>query len=171
MNAVSEVKDLAGATEAVLIEAIAFCAQKVQLDDPQAVLERLVDGDGQVCAYYNYSVAKQVAASLGALDENIRAAYMYDYDDPAEESPFGEVGRALPIHLVVWTQRKTAALNAVVETWDRALTQSYRERIGGHQPAHLLDVQVVDNTDVAKRLGYGAMLSSLHHPLTELWKR
>jgi hypothetical protein len=58
-----------------------------------------------------------------------------------------------------------------VETWDRSLTQRYAEVIGGHQPAHLLDVQVVDSVDVAKRIGYGAMLSSLHHPPTEVWKR
>ena len=171
MNAVSEVKDLTGMTEEVLTQAIEYCTQKVRLDNSQAVIDRLREGDGQVCEYCNYSLAKQVAASLGALDENITAAYLYDYDAPTEGFDFEEMGRALPIHLIVWAKRKTAALNAVVETWDRALTQRYAEVIGGHQPAHLLDVQVVDGVDVAKRIGYGAMLSSLHHPPTELWKR
>jgi hypothetical protein len=139
--------------------------------DSQAVIERLRAGDGQVCEYCNYSLAKQVAASLGALDANIMAVYMYDYDAPAEDYALGEVGRALPIHLIVWAKRKTAALDAVVDTWDRALTRRYAELIGGRQPAHLLDVQVVDSADVTKRIGYGAMLSSLHHPPTEVWRR
>jgi hypothetical protein len=99
MNAVSEVKDLTGMTEAVLTQAIEYCAQKVRLDNSQVVIDRLKEGDGQVCEYCNYSLAKQVAASLGALDENITAAYLYDYDAPTEGFGFEEMGRALPIHL------------------------------------------------------------------------
>lgn len=171
MNRVAEVRDLAGTTEAVFNQALEYCAQKVRPDNSQAVIERLKEGDSQVCEYCNYSLAKQVAASLGALDKNIKAVYAYDYDAPRDDYYFGETGRALPIHLIVWAERKTAALSAVVETWDRALTRRYAELIGGHQPTHLLDVQVVDNTDVTKRVGYAAMLSSLHHPPTEVWKR
>jgi hypothetical protein len=171
MNTVPEVKNLTGITETVLAQAIEYCAEKVQVDSAHTVIERLKEGDGQVCEYCNYSLAKQVAASLGELDDNVTAAYLYDYDTPAEDFSLGDFGRALPIHMIIWTKRKTAALNAVVDTWDRALTERYAEVVGGHQPAHLLDVQVIDTTDVMKRIGYGAMLSSLHHPLTEVWKR
>jgi hypothetical protein len=171
MHKIAEVKDLASTTEAVLNQAIEYCAQKVRPDNAQAVIERLRKGDSQVCEYCNYSLAKQVAASLGALDRNILAVYAYDYDTPADDYYFGEAGRALPIHLIVWAKRKTAALDAVVVTWDRALARRYAELVGGHQPAHLLDVQVVDDTDVVKRIGYGAMLTSLHRPPTEVWKR
>lgn len=171
MEAVSEVKNLTGITGEVLTQAIEYCAQKVRLDNSQTVIDRLRQGDGNVCEYCNYSLASQVAASLGALDENVRAAYIYDYEALPEDPSFGEGERTLPIHLIVWTNRKTAALNSVVESWDRALTQRYAELVGGRQPAHLLDVQVVDSTDVVKRIGYGAMLTSLHHPPTEVWKR
>jgi hypothetical protein len=171
MNAVFEVKDLTGITEEVLTQAIDYSARKAQLGDAQIAVDRIREGDGRVCEYCNYSLAKQVAASLGELDENVTAAYLYDYDAPDEEFCSEKLGQALPIHLIVQAKRKTAALNAVVETWDRALTQRYMEVIGGHRPAHLLDVQVVDTTDVAKRIGYGAMLSSIHHPPTEVWKR
>lgn len=171
MSEVSEAKDVATTAGVVLTQAMEYCAQKMRLDSSQPVVDRLRAGDGQACEYCHYSVAKQVAESLGALDENIKAAYIYDYDATPEDSCFGEVGRALPIHLVVWAERKTAALNAVVETWDRALAQRYGEIVGGHQPAHLLDVQVVDSADVEKRIGYGALLSSLHHRPIQVWKR
>lgn len=171
MNASSEVKDLTSITGAVLSQAIAYSAEKARITELQVAIERIRTGDSQVCEYCNYSLAKQVAASLGALDENVTAAFIYDYDAPAEDLSFGEFGRSLPIHLILWAKRKTAALNAVVETWDRALTQRYAEVIGGQQPSHMLDVQVVDTTDVVKRIGYGAMLFSLHHPPTEVWKR
>ena len=44
MNAVSEVKDLTGMTEAVLTQAIEYCTQKVRLDNSQAVIDRLREG-------------------------------------------------------------------------------------------------------------------------------
>jgi hypothetical protein len=171
MSGVAEVKDLASITDTILAQAIDYCAQKARLETSQTVIEHLRDGDVQVCEYCSYSLAKQVAASLGALDDNVQAAYLYDYDAPTDGLGYPEMGRMLPIHLILWATRKTAALSVVVETWDRVLTQRYAELIGRHQLAHLLDVQVVDSVDVVKRIGYGAMLSSLHHPPTEVWKR
>jgi hypothetical protein len=43
--------------------------------------------------------------------------------------------------------------------------------IGTRQLAHLLDVQIVDDADVKNRVGYGAMLSSLHHRPIQVWER
>jgi hypothetical protein len=171
MSEVSEVKDVAGTGPVVLTQAMEYCAQKMRLDSPQAVIDRLRAGDAQACEYCHYSVAKQVAESLGALDNNIKATYIYDYDATPEDLCFGEAGRALPIHLLVWAERKTAALKILAETWDRALTQGYAEMIGGRQPAHLLDVQMVDDADVEKRIGHGALLFSLHHRPVQVWRR
>ncbi len=171
MDGVSDVKDLSGMSEAVLAQAIEDCVQQVHLDNSQIAIDRLRAGDSQVCEYCNRSLARQVAACLGALDENIQAAYLCDYDAPSEPSCSEEAGRALPIHLIVQATRKTAALHAVVETWDRALTRRYAELVGGGRPARMLDVQVVDSSDVVRRIGYGAMLSSQHHSPTEVWKR
>jgi hypothetical protein len=171
MSEVSEVKDVAGTAQVVLTQAVEYCAQKMRLDSSQAVMDRLMEGDGQACEYCHYSVARQVAESLGALDEHIKAVYICDYDATPEDLCFGEAGRALPIHLLVWAQPKTAALNVLVDTWDRALAQSYAEMLGGRQPAHVLDVQVLDDTAVEKRIGYGALPTSLHHRPIQVWKR
>jgi hypothetical protein len=171
MDGVSDVKDLSGMSEAVLAQAIEYCVQQVHLDNSQAAIGRLRAGDSQVCEHCHHSLARQVAACLGALDENIQAAYLCDYDGPTEPECSEEEGRALPIHLIIRATRKTAALHAVVETWDRALTRRYAELVGGRRPARMLDVQVVDNSDVVRRIGYGAMLSSQHHSPTEVWKR
>ena len=163
--------DMARTAGVILAQAMEYCAQKMQLDSPQVVVDRLRKGDGKACEYCHYSVAKQVAASLGALDDNIKAAYIYDYDATPEDLCFGETGRGLPIHLLVWAERKTAALSALAETLDRALAQNYAVMIGVHQPAHLLDVQMVDDADVEKRLGHGALLFSLHHRPVQVWRR
>ena len=171
MSEVSEVKGVAGTAQVVLTQAVEYCAEKMRLGSSQAVIDRLRASNGQACAYCHYSVAKQVAESLGALDENVKATYIYDYDATPEDLCFGEAGRALPIHLLVWAKRKTAALKVLAETWDRALTQGYAEMIGGRQPVHVLDVQMVDDADVERRLGHGALLFSLHHRPVQVWKR
>ena len=163
--------DVAGTAKVVLTQAMEYCAQKMRLGSWQIVINRLLAGDGQVCEYCHYSVAKQVAEALGALDENIKAIYIHDYDATPEDLCFGEAGQALPIHLLVWAQPKTAALNVLVETWDRALAQGYAKMIGGRQLANVLDVQVVDDADVEKRIGHGALLSSLHNRPLQVWKR
>lgn len=171
MNGVSAVRDVADSAQVVLTQAVEYCAHKMQLDSSQEVIDRLRARNGQACGYCHYSVAKQVAASLGTLDGKVKAAYIYDYDATPEDLCFGEAGQALPIHLLVWAERKTAALKVLVETWDRTLAQGYAEMIGGRQPAHLLDVQMVDDTDVERRLGHGALLSSLHHRPVRVWRR
>lgn len=171
MNEVYEVKDVVGTAQVVLTQALEYCAQKMRLGSSQAVIDCLRAGDGRACGYCHYSVVKQVAECLGAMDGNIKAAYLYDYDATPEDLCFGEAGRSLPIHMLVWAERKTAALKVLAETWDRALAQGYAEMIGGHQSAHLLDVQVVDNADVEKRIGYGALLSSLHQRPIQVWRR
>ncbi len=171
MSKVSEVKDVANTAQVVLTQAMEYCVQKMRLDSSQAVIDRLRAGDSKAYEYYHYSVAKQVAEALAALDDNIQAAYIYDYDATPEDLCFGKAERALPIHLLVWAQSKTAALNALVDAWGRALPQSYAEMLGGRQPAHVLDVQVVDDTAVEQRTGYGALLSSLHHRPIQIWKR
>ena len=171
MNEVSAVKDLAGTAQVVLTQAVEYCAQKMRLDSSQAVVDRLRSSNGRACEYCHYSVAKQVAESLGALDEHIKAVYICDYDATPEDLCFGEATQASLVHLVVWARRKTGALNSLVAALDRALVQSYADMIGMRQLTHLLDVQVIDDADVENRVGYGAMLSSIHHRPIQVWER
>jgi len=62
-------------------------------------------------------------------------------------------------------------LNALVAALDRALIQDYAEMIGPRGLAHVLDVQVVDQSDVENRRGVAALLSSLYNRPVKLWER
>jgi hypothetical protein len=166
-----QLPDAASMAEAALAKALEFCAQKMGFDSHKAVVDHLRQGDSTACSYCHYSLAKQVAESLGALDENAKAVYICDYDATPEDLCFGEAMQAPLVHLIVWAQPKTAALNSLVETLDHALVQCYADLIGMGQLAHLLDVQVIDDADVENRVGYGAMLSSIHHRPIQIWKR
>jgi hypothetical protein len=166
-----QLPDAASMAEATLAKALEFCAQKMGFDSHQAVVDHLRQGDSTAYSYYHYSLAKQTAESLGALDENVKAVYVCDYDATPEDLCFGEATQASLVHLIVWAQRKTGALNSLVAALDRALVQSYADLIGMRQLTHLLDVQVIDDADVESRIGYGAMLSSIHHRPIQVWER
>jgi hypothetical protein len=163
--------DTASTVAVALADALEFCAQKMGLAGRPAVVDHLRQGDSSACKYCHYSIAKHMADSLGALDKNVKAVYVIDYDATPEDVCFSEERQTSPIHLIVWAERKTGALNSLVEALDRALVEHYNDVIGTRQLAHLLDVQVVDDADVKNRVGYGAMLSSLHQRPIRVWER
>jgi len=159
-------------TQEILSHALAYCAVKMALDGLPSVVERLRQGDGTACAYCLYSIATQVAEKIGALDENVKTIYTLDYDATPEDECFGGAAHlGPPVHLIVWTRRKTAALLALVEALDRLLVQAYASLLDKPGLAGFLDVQVVDDADVGRRLGYGALLSSMHHRPIPVWQR
>jgi hypothetical protein len=158
--------------EVALAQALSFCAQKMGLAGSQAAVERLQQCDRQAYKYCHYSIAKKVAESVGALDRNIKTIYIVDYDATPEDICFCEGAPTTLIHLIVWAERKTNALESLVNALDRALIQRYIEVVGTcPSMAHVLDVQVVDDDDVKDRVGYGAMLSSLYNRPIQIWER
>ena len=163
--------DAASTAAAAINGAMQFCAQKMRLEDVQAVLEHLRQRNAAACNYCQYSIAKQVGGSLGALDQNVKAVYILDYDATPEDICFADEKQGILIHLIVLVERKTSALNSLVEALNHALAQHYARLLGMEKLEHLLDVQVVDAADVEKRIGYGAMLSSLHQRPIQIWKR
>jgi len=108
---------------------------------------------------------------LGAFDDDVKAVYLFECDATQEDICFGEASSTPLVHLLVWAKRKTAALTSLISALDRALVQCYSSQFGVSGPASLLDVQVVVDSDVDKRTGYGALLSSLHHRPLEIWRR
>ena len=171
MSEVPALNDMKSLAQVVLTQAMEYCAEKARIESVKAVKDHLRAGDGKACEYCHYSVGKQVAESMGSLDENIKAVYICDYDATPGDLCFGVATQPLPIHLIVWAQPKTAALHALADTWNHALSRSYAEIIGESQLAHVLDVQVVDDAEVERRIGYGALLSSIHNRPIQVWKR
>ena len=163
--------DITSMAETILSQALEFCAQKLALDGSQYVVNHLQQDDHTTYRYWRYGLAKRAAECLGALDEDIEAVYIYDYDATPDDVCFAEVASDTLIHLIIRAQRKTAALNAVIEALDHAMVEAHIDLLGTHQLKYLLDAQMVDDHDVEHRLGYGALFSSLHHRPLMLWKR
>ena len=157
--------------EDILSNALGYCAQKMGASSVEAAIGCLKAGDPSACGHCQYSIALQIGAALGALDENVRSVHMYDYDATPEDVCFSEISQTPILHIIVWTERKTKALNSLVAMLERALAQSYAQLIGPRQLQHLLDVQIVDDAEVKGRIGYGGLFHSLHHRPLKVWER
>jgi hypothetical protein len=163
--------DASSTVEAALDEATAFCARKMQLVGRQAVIDCLQQGDGCACSYFSYALAEQVAECIGELDESVRAVYVTDYDATPQDVCFDDTRHVPLVHLIIWAQRRSAALTALVSVLDRALVEGYGEMVGASDLKHLLDAQIVDDGAVKGRVGYGALLSSIHNRPVRVWQR
>ena len=163
--------DVDGIVADVIAHALDYTAQKLGLRDRRAALARLAQGDHGACQFCTYSTVRHIAATIGAWDDHVRSVYVIDYDATPDDLCFPCDGRSLPVHVIVWTRRRTRALNALIDVLNRALTQQYRGLVDREDLEHVLDVQVIDDTDVQGKIGYGAMLASIHQRPIQVWSR
>jgi hypothetical protein len=162
--------DTASVAQSAVEDALDFCAQQLRLADRAAVLEQLQEANPSVRGYFEYGLARQIGERLGELDGEVEAVYLYDDEATPEDAVFGESTLSL-VHLILRVQRKTSALQSLVAALDRAVTQKCAEMLHATQLAHVLDVQVVDDVDVNTKMGYGALLTWLHHKPLVVWTR
>jgi hypothetical protein len=163
--------DATSTVQGALVKALDYCAQKLNLSSPQESLERARQGDTKALEYCHYQLALHVAEALGTLDDHVHSVSLYEFEATPEDRAFGENPESLPIHLLVWVDRKTKALSALVAALDRALVKDYAQMVGPHRLGQVLDVQVIDDKDVESRRGMAALLYSMYNRPIQLWKR
>lgn len=154
-----------------LARALDYGARKLNLENSEACLETLRQGDPRAQEYCHYRLAQQVAESMGALDDNVRSVSLYSFEATPADLAFGERLENLPIHILVWVDRKTSALASLVSALDQALVKDYAEMVGPRRLGHVLDVQVIDDSDVDSRRGVAALLYSMYNRPIQIWAR
>ena len=159
----------------MLAEALEFCAQKAGLKDKEQARDALHAGDCCVCEYLRYALTQRVAEYLGSVDNTIQAIYTYE---PEQATRVDEAIPARPnltpgFNLIARVSRKSAALSSVVASMRSALAEEHR-RLGCPKANALcseLDVRAVDQDEVERRTGYGALINSLYVRPIEVWHR
>ena len=156
-------------------EALGFCAEKAGLNSKEQAREALQDGDCCVCEYLRYALAQGVAKYLGSVDDNIEAVYTYEpeYATSVDEPVPGRPSPSSGFNLIARVSRKSAALSSIVASVGSALAEEFG-RLGCPKANPLcfaLDVQVVDEEEVRRRIGYGALIDSLYVRPMEIWHR
>lgn len=156
-------------------EAVEFCAKKSGSNSPEKALKAIGNGDCCVCEYLRYALARQVAEYLGSVDESITAFYSYE---PEYATGSDSVGPGYPrtqpaMNLIARVNRKSAALSSVVASLSTALDERLRQLACSHANAlcRELAIHLADEEDVNRRMGYGALINSLHMGPIEVWRR
>jgi hypothetical protein len=161
--------DLIHAADTILNGALAFCLDPEPQEAQITLIEDLRSGNCAVIQRFKRGLAQQVAKHLGMCDDDVRAVYLYNHNveatqaDPEWYPPV--------VHLIVWAQPKTAALASLIAALNRALTRAYDDWMGDLLPIHLLDVQVVDDGEVMRRIGYAGLLFSPQVQPLAIWQR
>jgi hypothetical protein len=159
----------------IMEDAIAFCAEKTELNDREQVLEAIRCGDCSVCEYLRYGLAKEIAAYLGSVDGTVKAVYVFEpeYATNADRPIPDRPNLAPAINLIAWVSRKSAALSSIVASVGSALAEEHKRLAcpKANGMCYRLDVKVADDDEVKGRVGYGALIHSLYVRPIEIWQR
>lgn len=154
-------------------EAIEFCTRKTGARSREEALDAILSGDCSVCEYLRYGLSRQIGAYLGSMDRQVKIVYVYEPEYGTTVDDTNVVKLSSSINLLAWVNRKSAALDSIVESLAETLrderNQLLCEKAGS--ACFMLDVQVVDDEEVKSRRGYGALVNSLHVRPTKLWMR
>ncbi len=153
------------AVDSIVTKALEASARKMGLNGPEACLDCLKKNESAAFNYYSYNVAKELGVVLGSWSKNIKAAYAYSYDETDDGEGFCEESAFFPlVYMIILVEKKSKALDALMDAIDCALVQQHREMLGRDQLEHALDVRVIDDEDVKNRTGYAALLKSVYRP-------
>lgn len=165
--------DVQQAVRRMVRDALDYAADKLPHSSADDVAGRMQRADCSACSYVHHALARSLAAYLGASTPGIQGIYVYEPEHATGE----EFGRARPpnapvISLLVWVQQKHEALEELGDDVRAAAARHLRQlpctnRAPGECTA--IDVQWVDNEDVARRRGYGALISSRFTRPIRLW--
>ncbi|MDD5704102.1 MAG: hypothetical protein PHU23_18880 [Dehalococcoidales bacterium] len=162
--------DPVNTVEKVITEALKTSAVKMGFNSTKALIACLKEGNCTAFNYYHYNIAKELGRVLGSWDKNIRAVYTHVFDGATPEEACNESESPFcPVYMIVWSERKTKALDALVELLDRSIAQYQREILGIVNLERVLDVQLVDDDDVKNRTGYAALIKSIYQPPIAVW--
>ena len=122
---------------------------------------------------FKYGLAEGITKSLAANDARVQAVYTYD----PSANPSVENGEYLPldatVHLLIVVSTASQALEAFVDSLDRALAHFVGElpspifsgRTG------LIDGAILSSEDLKRGTGLANMLHSIYAPPLKVWAR
>jgi len=158
-----------------LVEAALEAVSANQGQDQDTLRQAMRHGDCTICDAVRYQLAQKLAADLGAVDRSVKAVYLYE---PEQATTSDEGVRDRPslspgLSLIIWVDRKTAALNSIVDSLGSAVSAAAKPLSCPFANAlcWMVDAQFVDDRQVEQRLGYGALINSVYVRPIEVWQR
>ena len=142
-------------TNKMFDQAIAECAEKLFAGDTKRMRQSLLQSHCENCHCVAECLARLIGEYLGRVDKTVKAVYNYQ---PLEQN-LSTTSKApepfVGINLVVWVERKSAALNALLQTLEESLKIS-RNQIGcavATPACFAIDVVFVSDQEVQEGKG------------------
>ena len=152
---------------------MAFAEQKTRLRGREAFVQALQQGQTAAHDYLRYGLAKEIGNYLGQAEATVKDVYLYEPESVTGEVITGKTELTRGLELIVRVTGQKDLLAPVVEILDRGLTAEYKTLLGPtvSTMSGFLTVDVIDDHDVQKRVGSGALVSSLHTRPLKAWSR
>ena len=156
----------------IVNQAVAECSEQTFAGDTRRLRQSMLQGHCEHCLCISVSLARQLGAYLGGMDRTVKAVYRYG---PVVKQPNAV---QLPkettnINLAIWVERKSAALSALLETLQTALSASLR-KLGCSEATTkclVFDVEVISDQDVRRKSGLGLLVQQVNLYSTPIWIR
>ncbi|HMK09571.1 MAG TPA: PEP/pyruvate-binding domain-containing protein [Anaerolineales bacterium] len=152
--------------------AVAQCAEAHFAGDERRTRLALLRGQCEHCECVRQALVESVAAYLAEVDAGIKGVYAFDPPSAAAEDAPAPGGRH-GIHIVVWVDRKSQALRSLAATLESALAGS-QAKLGcplATNDCYGLDMEIVDDRDVAEQRGFGLLVDRGNLQARAVWER
>jgi hypothetical protein len=160
-------------------EALTECADLNFAGDTHRLRQSITQGHCEYCQQLNACLARRVGEYLGRVDRTVRAIYQYEPVEAIDEGDFQPISVPPPeenfvgVNLIVWVERKSAALSALLETLEAALSAS---KVIVHcadatPSCFALDVKLVSDLEVQEGRGLGLLIKHRYLRSHPIWTR
>lgn len=160
-------------TDKMFDQAIVECADEIFAGDALRMRQSLLQSHCENCKCVAVCLARLIGEYLGQVDRTVKAVYNYQPLEGTDKEPLGISEPFVGINLVVWVERKSAALSALLETLESAFKAS-RNQIGcaiATPACFALDVMLVSDHDVQEGQGLGLLIRAAGIRSIPVWNR
>jgi hypothetical protein len=163
-------------TEKMVEKAIAACASIHYAGDKLRMRHAILQGHCEHCKCLTDDLVEQIGDYLGQVDKTVKAIYQYGPIYPIQDGRDEDIRslkRDTGINLIMWVERKSAALGAFIASLETFLASSLRELgcVNATSSCFTLDVEIVDDQDVIERRGFGLVLKQTIFQSKLVWSR
>jgi hypothetical protein len=160
-------------TDKMFDQAIVECADEIFAGDALRMRRSLLQSHCENCKCVAVCLARLIGEYLGQVDRTVKAVYNYQPLEWTDKELLGTSEPFVGINLVVWVERKSAALSALLEALESAFKAS-RNQIGcaiATPACFALDVMLVSDHDVQEGQGLGLLIRAAGIRSIPVWNR
>jgi hypothetical protein len=168
----SHVLELDELARALTNDALAHARAKLSSRDRGLDAASLL-GRPNFVASLKAELASGIAHALAENDRRVRAVYTYDPALNADSEDGVGLPQDLTLHLIVWVESSSAALEAFIGALDRALIEGLQELSSPlfAQRSSWINPTIITDREVRLGLGAAGMLSAVFAPPIKVWDR